>query len=63
MNELMKIELMALGRLALFMVGMIVIALPIAMAWASLRRSPVAPAVVYLATMVVVGFWIMGGVR
>jgi len=59
----MQNELLALGRLALFMIGMIVIALPIAMAWASLRKSPIVPAVVYLTTMVVVGFWIMGGVR
>lgn len=59
----MQNELLALGRLALFLVGMIVIALPVAVGWSSLRGSVFVPAIVYLTIFVAGALLITGGVR
>jgi len=59
----MQNELLALGRLALFLMGMIVIALPVAVGWSSLRESAFVPAIVYLTIFVAGALLIMGGVR
>ena len=59
----MQNELLALGRLALFMMGMIVIALPVTIGWSALRGSAFVPAMIYLATFVAGAILITGGVR
>jgi hypothetical protein len=59
----MQNELLALGRLALFLVGMVVIALPMAVGWSALRGSAFVPAMIYLATFVAGALLITGGVR
>lgn len=59
----MQNELLALGRLALFLVGMFVIALPVAVGWSSIRGSAFVPAIVYLTIFVAGALLITGGVR
>ena len=59
----MQNELLALGRLALFLMGMIVIALPVAVGWSAIRGSAFVPAIVYLTIFVAGALLITGGVR